>query len=67
LEYLADRAAVVVEFDSKAAEQAYQKTDRRLHLQMCEAMGMTDGADRSDGLVLTEDWWPDKSSAQAAS
>ena len=62
LERLADQAAVTVEFDSKAAEQGYQKRDWRLHLQICEVMGMTAGADRSDGLVhMIEDWWPNKS------
>jgi hypothetical protein len=62
LECLTDEAAVTVEFDSKAAEQAYQKRDWRLHLQICDVMGMTAGADRSDGLVhMIEDWWPNKS------
>jgi len=34
LERLADQAAVTLKFDSKAAEQAYQKKDWRLHLQI---------------------------------
>ena len=59
LESLVENAAVEVEFDSKVAEQAYQEADWRLHIQMCEVMGMTAGADRSDGLVhMIEDWWP---------
>ena len=62
LERLVDQAAAVIEFDSKAAEQAYQEVDWRLHLQMCEVMGVMAGADRSDGLVhMIEDWWPNQS------
>ena len=62
LERLAHQAAVVVEFDSRAAEQASEKVDWRLHLQICDVMGMTDSSDRSDLLVhLIEDWWPDQS------
>ena len=62
LERLVEQAAAVVEFESKAAEQAYQKADWRLHLQICDVMGMTDSSDRSDGLVhMIEDWWPNQS------
>jgi hypothetical protein len=61
LEFLTQQAAVEVQFDSKAAEQAYQEADWRLHLQICEVMGMTAGADRPDGLVhMIEDWWPNR-------
>lgn len=62
LEHLAGQAAVTLKFDSKAAEQAYQKKDWRLHLQICDVIGMTAGADRSDGLVhMIDDWWPNTS------
>jgi hypothetical protein len=58
---LAKQAAVEVELASEAAEQAYEEADWRLHLQMCEVMGMTAGADRSDGLVhMIEDWFPNR-------
>ena len=61
LERLAEEAAVVVEFDSRAAQQTYQEADWRLHLQVCGVMGMTAGVDRPDGLVhMIEDWWPNQ-------
>jgi hypothetical protein len=41
LERLVEQAAEVVEFDSKASEQAYQEAGWRLHLQVCGVMGMT--------------------------
>jgi hypothetical protein len=58
---LIEDTAVEVQFQSQAAEQAYEKADWRLHLQICEVMGVTDSPERSDGLVyMIEDWWPNQ-------
>ncbi len=60
-ERLIEDTAVRIEFPSQGAEDAYQKANWRLHLQICDVMGVTDGYERSDGLVyFTGDWWPDQ-------
>jgi hypothetical protein len=58
---LIEDAAVEIDLPSKAAEQAYEKADWRLHLQVCDVMEVTDGYERSDHLVwLDGDWRPDQ-------
>jgi hypothetical protein len=58
---LIEDTAVEIDLPSGAAEQAYEKADWRLHLQICDVMGVTDGYERSDRLVwLHGDWWPNQ-------
>ncbi|SRR6266849_5470605 len=56
---LIEEAAVVVEFESEAAERAYEEADWRLHLEVCDVMGIVNSPTRSDDLVhVVEDWFP---------
>src|SRR5215470_11705970 len=56
---LIEEAAVVVEFESQAAERAYGEADWRLHLRVCDVMGIAKSPTRSDDLVhVVEDWFP---------
>src|SRR5262245_22609506 len=61
LDRLIEDAAVEIDLPSEAAEHAYEKADWRLHLQVCDVMGVEDGYERSDRLVwLNGDWWPNQ-------
>ncbi len=56
---LIEKATTVVEFESEAAEHACEAADWRLHLQICDVMGVVHGPTRSDNLVhVVEDWFP---------
>jgi hypothetical protein len=59
---LLDDESVEIKFESQAAEEAYQEADWRLHLQICDVMGVEDGYERSDHLVWVQsDWLADRS------
>ena len=59
LDRLIEEAAVVVELESQAAKRAYEDSDWRLHLQVCDVMGVANTPTRSDDLVhVVEDWFP---------
>jgi hypothetical protein len=61
LERLVEDETIKITFPSQAAEDANQEADWRLHLQICDVMGVTDGYQRADGCVyFTGDWWPDQ-------
>jgi hypothetical protein len=44
--------SVEIKLECRAAEEAYQKANWRLHLQICDVMGVEDDYERSDHLVF---------------
>jgi hypothetical protein len=54
-----EESAVTIDFSSKAEEKAYEESDWRLHMKICDVCGVRASPTRDDGLVhLVEDWYP---------